>query len=205
MTVAFAVHRYVVVTARGVPGGSAVAVDPFDDRYNRHPLSTYAHVVPGLLFMTLGPLQFSRRIRARWLGFHRWSGRIFLLCATVGALSSMAIAVRFPAWGGSSTAVATYFFGLLFLFCLARAYYYIRRKQIPLHREWMIRAFAIGLGVSTIRVVLILIQVVWHLKSYEAFPTAFWLGFSVNLIAAEVWINLSRPREAFSYQRSDIS
>ena len=27
--------------------------------------------------MVLGPLQFVRRIRAKHLAFHRWSGRVF--------------------------------------------------------------------------------------------------------------------------------
>ena len=40
-------------------------------RYNVHPVLTLLHVVPGLLFMVLGPLQFVRKIRSSWIQVHR--------------------------------------------------------------------------------------------------------------------------------------
>src|SRR4051812_35249287 len=51
--------------------------DPTDVGYVKSPLLTMFHVVPGVLFLALGPLQFVRRIRARHPRFHRRSGRVF--------------------------------------------------------------------------------------------------------------------------------
>jgi len=165
----------------------------FDDRYAQNPLTTYVHILPGVVFMFLGPLQFSKSIRVRALNFHRWSGRVFLLASLAAATFGMALAIRLPAFGGLNTAVAAYFFGTLFLFCIVKAYVHVRRRQIILHREWMIRAFAIGLGVSTIRL-MVAVFLLMHYRMQDIFGISFWLGFSINMIAAEVWITQTRVR-----------
>ena len=72
----------------------------------------------------------------------------------------------------------------------------IRQGEIALHREWMIRAFAIGLAVATIRPDrgrVLRHRRLTHLTPHDFFGTAFWLGFTIHLIAAEVWINYTRP------------
>src|SRR5467141_2919279 len=51
-----------------------------DDLFAHYPILTLVHIVPGLLFMVLGPLQFSSTIRARHLRWHRWIGHIFVSC-----------------------------------------------------------------------------------------------------------------------------
>jgi uncharacterized membrane protein len=56
-----------------------------------------------------------------------------------------------PAIGGVNQAAATTLFALFLLFALANAWRHIRRREVALHRKWMIRAFSIGLAVATIR------------------------------------------------------
>lgn len=51
-----------------------------DDLFAHYPVLTLVHIVRGLLFMLLGPLQFSVRIRARRVRWHRLSGRILVIC-----------------------------------------------------------------------------------------------------------------------------
>src|ERR1700681_4661390 len=59
------------------PASNPVAAEfgALDDLFAHYPVLTLIHIVPGLLFMLLGPLQFSSTIRARHLRWHRWSGR----------------------------------------------------------------------------------------------------------------------------------
>ena len=68
----------------------------------------------------------------------------------------------------------------------------IRKKEVTQHREWMIRAFALAMAVATERVLLVLLIAVTGLDLEEVFGASFWLGFSVNLLVAEVWINYTR-------------
>jgi uncharacterized membrane protein len=163
-----------------------------DDLFARYPILTLVHIVPGLLFMILGPLQFNPTIRARHLRWHRLSGRVFVVCGLVVGVSALAMSFGMPAIGGVNQAAATTVFGTLFLFALCRAFWHIRRGEVALHREWMIRAFAIGLAVATIRPIIGMFFATspfTGLTPREFFGIAFWIGFVVHLIAAETWIH----------------
>lgn len=83
-------------------------------------------------------------------------------------------------------------FGTIFLFALLKAHFHIRKREIAQHREWMIRAFALGLGIATFRVQLILLQSFTDYGFVEIWDTVAWFGFATNLIIAEIWINVSR-------------
>lgn len=179
---------------RGAP-----AQEAFDVRYVQHPRSALLHIIPGLVFLALAPLQFVTRIRQRHIRFHRRLGWLLVPASAVSGVLALLINFSFPAFGGISTQAATVFFGVIFLFSLVTAVRHVRRKEIPQHREWMIRVFALAMGVATIRLFIALFTVFGY-GFEEAFGTAFWLGFSVNLLVAEIWINTTRP--TFSLSRT---
>ena len=172
--------------------------DAFDVRYVQHPWVALLHIVPGLVFLTLAPLQFVVRIRQRRIGLHRGLGRMLAICASISGLFALVVNFRFPAFGGISTQAATVFFGAVFLFSLTKAIRHIRRKEVHLHREWMIRTFALAMGVASIRVFIGLFTALSELGSEEVFGASFWLGFGVNLLVAEVWINHTRIAGRFA-------
>ena len=90
--------------------------------------------------------------------------------------------------GGVSETAATTLFAILFLAFLSLGFWNIRRRRIALHREWMIRAFGVALGVATTRPIIGAFFAAGRLSPHEFFGAAFWLGFTITLIAAEVWI-----------------
>ncbi len=166
--------------------------DAFDVRYVQHPWVALLHIVPGLLFLTLAPLQFVARIRQRRISIHRGLGRILVICAAITGMGALVVNFLFPAFGGISTQAATVFFSVIFLFSLAKAFRHIRRKEVRLHREWMIRTFALAMGAASIRIFIPLLLLLTGLGLEEVFGASFWLGFGVNLLIAEVWINHTR-------------
>jgi uncharacterized membrane protein len=168
------------------------AVEPIEVGFARYPLLTMLHIVPGVLFMVLGPVQFVRRIRARHLRVHRWSGRVFVAAGLVIGVTGLAMGVVM-AIGGANETAATAFFAILFLFALGKAVLHIRRGDATRHREWMLRAFAIGLAISTIRPIIVLFFALSDLSPREFFGIAFWLGFTSHLVIAEAWIQHTRP------------
>jgi len=172
--------------------------DAFDVRYVQHPWVALLHMVPGLLFLTLAPLQFVAWIRQRRIDLHRGLGRMLAICAAISGLFALVVNFRFPAFGGISTQAATVFFGSVFLFSLTKAIRHIRRKEVRLHREWMIRTFALAMGVASIRVFIGLFTALSELGLEEVFGASFWLGFGVNLLVAEVWINHTRIAGQFA-------
>lgn len=168
-------------------------LDDFGLRYLAHPGVALLHILPGLAFVALGPLQFVAGLRARAIAWHRWTGRLLVAAGILSGVFALATAFRLPAYGGALTQAATVLFGAIFLYSLARGFVHIRRREIAAHREWMLRAFALGLGVATIRVVIALLQAVAGLGFAEVFGAAFWIGLGLNLAVAEAWIRHTRP------------
>jgi uncharacterized membrane protein len=173
---------------------SSIESNAFNIRYEGRPWLTMVHVVAGFFFIETGPLQFMPAIRNRWLRFHRATGRVFIVAGVVSAATALAFVPLLPVFGTFTATAATVFGATLFLVSIFLAYFHIRRREIRQHREWMIRSYAIGLGIATLRIFLpILILPPLGLSFPEAWDTAVWLGFAVNLIIAEVWINVTRP------------
>ena len=192
--VPIAVHGYHPPPAASNP--VAAQFSGLDDLFAHYPLLTLIHIVPGLLFMILGPLQFSSTLRARYLRWHRWSGRIFVAVGVVIGFSALVMSFAMPAIGGLNQAAATTLFGAFFLFALCKAFWHVRRREIAPHREWMIRAFAVGLAVATIRPIIGVFFATSRLTGltpHEFFGIAFWIGFVLQLIAAEAYIHATSP------------
>jgi|SRR5215216_5098395 len=168
-----------------------------DDVFARYPVLTLIHILPGLIFIVLGPLQFNSKFRERHLRWHRRSGRILLLCGAVIGVSALVMSFGMPSIGGVNQAAATTFFALWFLFALGKGFRHILRRETALHREWMIRAFSTSLAVATIRPIIAVFFATSPfsgLTPYEFFGTAFWIGFVLHLIVAEAWIHWTRPQ-----------
>ncbi len=179
-----------------VPGSRAAQFVALDEVFARHALLTMIHVVPGLLFMILGPFQFSESIRARHLQWHRWNGRILVACGSIIGISALLMSFTMHSIGGVSQAAATILFALFFLLALSKAVWHVSSREIILHRQWMIRAYAIGLAVATIRPIIGIFfatSPLSGLRPTQFFGTAFWIGFVLHLIAAEAWIHVTSP------------
>ena len=116
---------------------------------------------------------------------------LFVICGYLIGFSALVMAFRAPIGGVNETA-ATALYAIFFLAALSMALRHILRRQVLLHREWMLRAFAIGLAVATIRPIVGIFFAFSGLAPQVFFGTAFWIGFTLHLVAAEVWINYTR-------------
>jgi uncharacterized membrane protein len=160
-------------------------LDPIDSRYVAHAALAIAHVAPGLLFLVLGPLQFMPAIRRNWPRLHRASGRVFIVSGLVSGLLVLWLALALPAMGGMLALVGTWVFTIYMLVSLVLAYTAIRARNVPRHRAFMIRAYAIGAGVATIRLVGGIGQG-FGLDLYTWFGVWLWVGMGINVVVAEM-------------------
>jgi len=194
----------VVLHGQQTPAGAAnpalAQFTALDDIFARHPVLTLLHILPGLLFVTLGPLQFNANLRARHPKWHRVSGRLFLCAALTIGLSAFVMTFAMPAIGGPLQATATAIFSVYFLFALGRGFWHIRRREFARHRQWMIRAFSIGIAVATIRPIVGLFFATSRLTGLtprQFFGVAFWIGFVLHLVLTEYWLrSRASSREA---------
>jgi uncharacterized membrane protein len=172
------------------------ATEGMDAAFTRNRLLTLAHIAPGLAFIVLGPFQFAAGLRMRHPALHRWMGRVVLALALVIGITALIMSPRM-AVGGSLEIAATYVFGALFLLAFGKGLLAIRARRFTEHRRWMIRGYAIGLGVATVRPIVgvfFATSRLTHLTPHDFFGIAFWLGFLISLATAEAWIRMTaRP------------
>jgi uncharacterized membrane protein len=167
-----------------------------DEGFVNNPVLTLIHILPALIFILFGLLQFTKTIRTKYPTFHRWNGRVLMILGLIIGASGIVMGFKMAISGVSETA-ATTFFGIVFLFSLMRAFACIRARKIDLHREWMIRAFSIGMAVTTTRPIVGIFFATGKLTGLtpqDFFGTTLWFGFTLHLILAEVWINRTRPQ-----------
>lgn len=183
----------------------AEAVARLDDKFAAHAMATLLHVASGALLFILLPLQFSTFVRSRYRAVHRWSGRLLVIVAWIAGGGGLFFGVLHPFAGPFER----FFLGLIgtwFLFSITIAFVRIRGGHAAEHREWMLRAVAGALSISTVRLVAIPIDLVE--TSLGAGPEvvllhSIWIGWGVTLLGAEWWIRRTRPsREALPPQRA---
>ena len=183
----------------------AERIAAFDRRFAMHSVATLLHIIPGGLFLLLLPLQFVAAIRRRHPIFHRWLGRGLVIAAVAAALPGMYFGLRMP-YGGVGEAIAIAGVGGWLLAALSSAVVAIRRGDVARHRQWMIRAVAVALGISTVRLVaapLDFLLLPYGIGPEKVLVLSLWAGWAITFASAEWWIRRTRPREsaALSEQR----
>ena len=133
-------------------------VGEFSIRYIQHYFFIGVHLIFGFIVYVFAPFQFMTSIRKRFIKFHCWSGRAWMISGAVAGFTGAFFGVVWPFTGhqgfGLLEAGINAFIGPYTLFCLYKACSNIRARNFGEHREWMIRIFALMLGVATQRVLM---------------------------------------------------
>lgn len=164
-----------------------------DTAFAQKSLLTLLHIVPALVLVSLVPFQFSRSFRNRHFRIHRWMGRIIVTLGLIIGISALGL-IRNPI-GGPLEVSAILVFDAIFLASLVKAFVHIRRREVAQHREWIIRAMSVALGVATVRPIMGMFFATGRftgLTPHEFFGMAFWTGFLLTFLAGESWIRYTR-------------
>lgn len=183
---AFAVVR-VVTDAGNLAAGDMPPRDDFNRRYAEHPVLAYAHIVPGVLYLLGALVQLSARVRNRHWVLHRRLGRVVAPLGVVAGATGVVVGIAMP-WGAAAEATASVVFGAWMAVALVVAVRAIHRGDVAAHRRSMVRAFAVGIGVGTIRLWVALFEATGLLGFREGFGLAFWLAFVLHALVAEWWL-----------------
>lgn len=192
---------YVVVGFLALIGIGASATfylrEPANLGFLEFPTIVALHVVLGAVYLALAPFQFVKRIRSRHLGYHRRMGRVLVAVGVVVGATAlfMGLVIPFSGWAES---VLIGLFGGLFLFALGKGFAHVRAGRVALHREWMMRAFAIALAIATQRVIFVPSLLVVGDPTDGQIVTLSLAAWSASLVVhsslAEAWIHLTRNR-----------
>jgi len=166
---------------------------PYNPGFLTYPTIVALHVVLGGLYLVFAPFQFVKGIRSRHLGYHRWMGRFLVAIGLVTGVTALFMGLVIP-FSGWPERVLIGLFGSLFLFALGKGFVHIRARRVALHREWMIRAFAIAL--ATQRLIFIPLLLTVAAPTDGEIVTLSVVAWTVALVVhsslAEVYIRLTR-------------
>jgi uncharacterized membrane protein len=153
-----------------------------------------AHISSGMVALLIGPFQFSRRLRHRFLPLHRVMGRVYLIAVLCGAIAALGLSLTTP--DGRAWSVGLQGLILAWLTTSGMAYYAIRQGQIEVHQEWMVRSYVVTFAFVTFRF-LYDVPPMSHLGPInERSITDIWACWAIPLLATEVILQLRRTRLA---------
>jgi hypothetical protein len=95
------------------------------------------HTICGSVALLAGPVQFSSRLRRRYLKCHRVLGIMYLISVFIGACTGIALAAGRPGLPGTSMQAAAW------IVCTTAAFITACNGQIAQHRHWMARSYAV--------------------------------------------------------------
>jgi uncharacterized membrane protein len=144
------------------------------------------HGLVGACALLLAPLQFSDRLRRRFLTLHRTTGAIYVVCALILAPLGMYVQHLDEAQGAArSFTIETLIQGGLLMTTTLIGLGFALKGKIMQHRQWMIRSYAVALTFLEIRVVLGVTGLDnpfdWHIVE-----TVVWTCVALSLLVGDI-------------------
>jgi len=145
------------------------------------------HISGGIVALIIGPFQFWKAFRNRYLTTHRWMGRIYLAAIVTGTVSATYLAWTSGIRVNFSWALGLQCLAFVWITSAAMAFLSVMRGRIQQHREWMIRSYVITFAFVTFRFlndspfVISLMQ-----KFDERGPAVIWFCWTIPLFITEI-------------------
>lgn len=177
-------------TARLLDLAGGVPATPDTARFHALPWPILLHIPAALVYSVLGAMQFSDALRREHRRWHRYAGRVLIPLAFVVAMTGlwMTLVYEMPAVDRGAVRVERLLVGAAMLLFLALGVRAVVERRYTVHGEWMIRAYALGMGAGT--------QVLTHLPWFilvdlapPETPRAIMMGIAwvINAAVAE-WV-----------------
>jgi uncharacterized membrane protein len=160
------------------------------ETYLRLQFALGVHVVCGVLALLIGPFQFARRLRRRFVRAHRITGAVYVASATGLAVSGLILAPT--AYTGPVAAAGFALLGVGTLFTTWTALRMVLAHRYAEHRRWMTLSFSLIWAGVMLRVLaptyvaLAGIGLV-HFSFETAYAGIAWLCWVPNLLFA-LWL-----------------
>ena len=148
------------------------------EAYLQHEFALGVHVLSGILALLIGPFQFLRRLRSRFVRVHRFMGATYVASATALGVTGLILAPT--AYTGRVASAGFTVLDLAMLFTTWTAVRMVLAGRFGEHRRWMIRSFSLILAGVMLRV--------W-VPTHEALAAAGIVDFSFETAyAAIAWL-----------------
>lgn len=151
----------------------------------------YVHVFTCFVCLFAGLTQFSKWLLKERPGLHRLLGKIYAF-NIIFINVPMGLVLALYANGGLPGKLAFTTLDILWLFSTLLAIVWIRRGDVQKHGEYMIRSYALTLSALTLRLWKLVFVHLTSLDLSTIYIVDAWLGFTLNLLIAEIIIRKSR-------------
>ena len=165
-------------------------VTPANARFFATPAPVVVHIIGASVYCVLGAFQFVPGIRRRHPRWHRYAGRVLVVCGLAAALSGIWMTLTYPLPSHDGPLLNTFrlVFGTTMVVSIVLAFLAIRRHDVATHRAWMMRGYAIGQGAGTQAVLLGLGSAVFGPPGLLTYALVMGAAWALNLVVAEVAI-----------------
>ena len=157
------------------------------------------HAIAGACALILGPMQFSDRLRQRFIGVHRAVGRLYVTGVFIAAPLGVYIQyLNEPLGFARSFTIETVFQAGLWMLTTGIAFAFILRGKVQQHRQWMTRSFGTGpLIFLEVRVIFS----VFNVSDPHSIEIVVWACTASSLFVADLVLQVQeilrmRPRTA---------
>jgi uncharacterized membrane protein len=162
--------------------------------YLQHEFALGVHAFSGILALLIGPVQFVRRFRRRFVRLHRFMGATYVASATALGVSGLILAPT--AYTGLVASAGFTVLDLTMLFTTWTAVRMIVAARYGEHRRWMIRSFSLIMAGVMLRLWTLIYGGLAAVGIVDfSFETAYaaiaWLCWVPNLMLA-IWFTRRR-------------
>ncbi|MBO6506489.1 MAG: DUF2306 domain-containing protein [Kordiimonadaceae bacterium] len=181
------------VLAIGVGGyGLAFALVPgfaesshMGHHFEARPIAMYSHFTLGPTALIMGAFQFLPLQGAKKPAWHRFVGRLYVVCCMGAGLAGIWMA--FDSVTGFASGLGFFLLGFFWLVTTSLAYLRARAKDLLSHKKWMIRSYALTYSAVTLRIQLGLAIPIMGYEFFEVYSIVAWSAWVPNALFAE-WL-----------------
>jgi len=147
----------------------------------------YIHVYSAICCLIPGFTQFNSFILSKYKKLHKYMGYVYVLTVVFLAAPS-GIYIGYYANGGWLAQLSFMLLGTLWLLFTIQAMTALKNRHIKLHREFMLRSFALAFSAITLRLWKVILVYLFHPAPMDVYQIIAWLGWIPNLLVIEYLI-----------------
>ena len=157
------------------------------------PLVFVVHALSGGAALISGPLQFNEPLQRGRQSAHRRIGCVYVGAILISSVTALLLTTTFDVSLATKIALGT--IALLWPVTTVIALLRILDGDVTRHREWMVRSFSLTLFFVTFSIWVPGLEAT-ALPDSISYPLGVFLSWSLNLLAAELWIRRTRVQWA---------
>lgn len=121
----------------------------FGNSFFHNQIWVVSHMTGGTLTLLLGPLQFSKYLRSRYVQFHRVSGKLYMFGIGLAGISALRLSLISTC---EPCRISLFLLAVLAILSTAFAWKAILSGNIKAHRQFMVRSYVCVMAFVAVRI-----------------------------------------------------